>query len=214
MSAFPRCGPDRSAQYALPFQSPAPALASCAVSPRTRLPASCPRPLLHPPGASDAIAHDHRAKRDAGIHPAGEIHIANRPGICAANVGFQFRDDLHCPDLWSARNGPGRETGAQGVETRKLVSQCAFDAAHDMHDMREPLDLHQLRNANGSRFRDATNIVATKIDQHECSARSFSSAISSSASATSSSVCLTAWSRARDRMVGDDSVLTAHQQLR
>src|SRR5688572_16668956 len=61
---------------------------------------------------SGLALHDQGPQRDAGVHIAGEVDVADGAGIRAAPLRLDLVDDLHGADLRGARDGPGGEAGA------------------------------------------------------------------------------------------------------
>jgi len=64
----------------------------------------------------DAVAEDHGADRDARVHALAEVDVADGAGVHAAALALERRDELDGADLGRARDGPGGEDGAEGVE--------------------------------------------------------------------------------------------------
>ena len=63
--------------------------------------------------------HDERAQRDAGVHVAGVVDVADGAGIGPAAVRLQLVDDLHRPHLRRTADRAGRQAGLRAHRTRR-----------------------------------------------------------------------------------------------
>ena len=77
-----------------------------------------------------------------------------------------FGDQFHGPALRRPRDGAGRERRGQRVERMAVLAELALDRGHDVHHLREALDLHQLRRSDAARHAHATEIVPSEVDEH------------------------------------------------
>src|SRR3972149_4881515 len=76
-------------------------------------PAPRPEPAPPPPPrlqVGPAAGHHDRADRDAGVHVAGEAHVAHGARIRATRHRLQFVDDLHRPHFRGPRDRTRRVT--------------------------------------------------------------------------------------------------------
>ena len=65
---------------------------------------------------------------------------------------------------------------ARKASTAASPAELALERADQVHDVGVALDEHQVLHLDGAEFADAADVVAAEVDEHECSARSFSSA--------------------------------------
>ncbi len=65
-------------------------------------------------------------KRDAGVHTAGKIHVADRATVNATGIGLELGDDLHRPDLGRSRHGTRREAGPKRIQAGKFIAEITF----------------------------------------------------------------------------------------
>src|SRR5262245_56554348 len=94
------------------------------------------------------VRHDDRANGDAEVQVAGEVQISDGACVESAPRGLELLDDLHRTDLRRTGDRAGREARHQRIEPIAIVSQLAFDDRRQVHDMREPLETHELRYAH------------------------------------------------------------------
>jgi len=106
------------------------------------------------------------ADRNAGVHIAAKIEVADCAGVGSAALRFQFVDDFHCSDFRRAADGAGGEAGFQRIDRRIIRVQFAADFRYDMHYMGKVLDLHHFGDLDCARQADPTDVVAAQIDQH------------------------------------------------
>src|SRR4029077_10537476 len=96
-----------------------------------------------------------------------EVDVAHSPGIQAAPGRLELFDDLHRANLRCARDRARGKARHERVEPVAIVGELALNDRGQVHDMREPLETHELRDAYGSVFADAPDIVAPEIDEHD-----------------------------------------------
>src|SRR5207244_3989548 len=113
-----------------------------------------------------AAGHDDGPDRDAEIEIAGEVEIADGPGVDASARWFQLLDDLHRAHLWRAGDGARGKTGDERIEPIAILGELAFDDRRQVHHVREALEAHELRHADRSVLTHATDVVATEVDEH------------------------------------------------
>ncbi len=106
------------------------------------------------------------ADRDAEIEVAGEVDVADRPGVEVAARRLQLGEDLHRADLRRARDGAGRKARHQRVEMIVVVGELALHRRDQVHHVRVALEPHVLRHAHGAGLADAADVVPAEIDQH------------------------------------------------
>ena len=115
----------------------------------------------------------HAVFDDAGTNGNGQIHFARKTQIAAGAAvqatldRLQLVDDFHRPHLGRAGQRAGGEGGAEYVEIIDTRREQAFDVGHDVHDMGVALDDHLVGDLDAAGLRDAANIVARQIDQHD-----------------------------------------------
>ena len=110
--------------------------------------------------------HHQRAEGNAGVHVAGEVDVAHRPGIRAPPARLDFIDDLHGPHLRGSRDGPRGQSGAKRVEGCLSRPQSATHIRRDVHHVAVPLDFHQVGKVHRAVFGHSPDIVAGQVDQH------------------------------------------------
>src|SRR5688500_9855365 len=86
-----------------------------------------------------AALEQDRTDGDAESEVAGEIEVADGPGIQAPPRWLELVDDLHRANLWRARHGAGRETRYQRIEPVASFGELSFDHRHHVHDVRVTL---------------------------------------------------------------------------
>lgn len=65
---------------------------------------------------------------------------------------------------------PDRAAGKQAVSTSNAVrphGDAAGHRRHDVHDVRIPLDGHEVDDLDGARLADPSQVVASEVDEHE-----------------------------------------------
>ena len=107
-----------------------------------------------------------RIAMHVSISPCSREDVADRARVDAAPVALELRDDLHRAHLRRARDGAGREAGAQELERRDAVAQLADDLRDEVRDVRVALRLHEALDAHGARHADAREVVAAEVDEH------------------------------------------------
>ena len=89
------------------------------------------------------------------------------PRVDAAARGFEFVDDFHGADFRRAGKRAAGKAGGQRVEAVHILAQAPAQARDQMHHVRVALDEHQLFDAHRAVFRNAAQVVAAQIDQHD-----------------------------------------------
>jgi hypothetical protein len=112
------------------------------------------------------VTHD-RADRDAGVEVAGVRHVAHGTAVGATLGRLELVDDLHRPDLRRAAQGAGREGSLQDVERVTAGLELAGHVTDQVHHVRIALDLHEFGDLDGAELGDATDVVASEVDQHD-----------------------------------------------
>ena len=93
--------------------------------------------------------------------------IADGPAIELPPHRLELIDDLHRPHLGRAHQGAGRERRREQIEGVEPRRERTADSAHDVHDVAVALD-HPIRlHAHRPRGRDAAQVIARQIDQHD-----------------------------------------------
>ena len=115
--------------------------------------------------AGCVVDHD-RADGDAGVERAVEAGVADGAGVRAAAHRLELVDELHRAHLGRARDGACREAGRQHVRGAPLADG-ARHARHDVHDVAVALDLGEAVHADRAGVRNAAEIVAPQVDQHQ-----------------------------------------------
>ena len=62
---------------------------------------------------------------------------------------------------------PGREERVEGVEGVEALVESTLDVRDQVHEVRVALDVGQSIDAHGARLGDATDVVATEVDEHD-----------------------------------------------
>ena len=115
----------------------------------------------------DAVPQHERADGDARVHLAlRREDVADRAGVDPAPVALELGDDLHRAHLRRAGDRAGGEARAQQLERCAVALQLADDLRDEMRDMRVPLRLHELLDANRAGNAHAREVVAAEIDEH------------------------------------------------
>ena len=112
-------------------------------------------------------AHRDRADRDAEVEVAGEVEVADRAAVEPAPRRLERADDLHRADLRRARERAGRKRRDERVEPIAAFGELALDARHQVHDVRVALERHELRHAHAADLRDAADVVAAEVHEHD-----------------------------------------------
>src|SRR3546814_11605395 len=76
-------------------------------------------------------------------------------------------DDFHRADFRRAGQGAGGERCSQRVQRVETFLQTAGDVGDDVHDVAVALDHHLLGEPDAADVRDAANVVAAEVDQHQ-----------------------------------------------
>ena len=114
-----------------------------------------------------AVLEQNGAEGDAGVVVAVEAEVAYGPRVGAAFAFFEFVQDLHGADLGGAGDGSSGECGAHDIEGAAASGEFAGDMGDDVHDMAVTLDCHEVGDFHRAVFRDAADIVAGEVDEHE-----------------------------------------------
>ena len=80
---------------------------------------------------------------------------------------FQFVDDLHRAHFGRAGHRAGRKAGHQRIERIAALGEIAFDIRDDMHHLAIALDEEFIGDIDAADLRDAADIVAAEIEQHQ-----------------------------------------------
>ena len=128
-------------------------------------------------------------------------------------IRLQLGDAFHGPDLGRARDGPRGEARAervQGVESRRELS---FDDRGEVHDVREAVDAHELLHADRPRARDAPDVVAREVDEHDVLRPLLLGGTQLGLVRSVLRPVLAAWARSGDRVHDHLPALDAHERL-
>ncbi len=97
----------------------------------------------------------------------GEIEVADHSSVNATPHRLQFVDDLQCARLRRTGERAGGEGRPEHVDGVRTLPQVALDSRHEMHDMAEALDPHELGHRDGACDADLREVVARQVDEHE-----------------------------------------------
>jgi len=114
-----------------------------------------------------AALHHAGAYGDGEIHVAIEAEIPHSPGIDAPLDRLQHIDHAHGLHLGCPAHGPGGKRRLEHIDGIEPRQQRALDVGDQVHHMGIALDHQLFRQTHRPGYRDATQIVATKIDQHD-----------------------------------------------
>ena len=89
------------------------------------------------------------------------------PRIDAAARRLQLVDNFHGANFGRAGKRAARKAGRQRVEAIHIFAQLSAQARNQMHHVRVALDKHQLLDVHRTVFRNAAQIVAAQVDQHD-----------------------------------------------
>ena len=107
------------------------------------------------------------ADGDGQVHVAAEAHVTHGAAVRSPGGGFQFRDDLHGPDLGCAGKGAGREGSPDQLPGVAVRPQVADNVGDQMHHVAVALHEHQVRHLHGAGFGHPAQVVASQVHQHE-----------------------------------------------
>ncbi len=113
------------------------------------------------------VLEDNGAQGDAGVGVAIEAEVTDSAGVDAAFVFFKLVEELHGTDFGRAADGARGEGGAHDVEGGFVGTQFAGDVGDDVHDVAVAFDRHEVGDFDGAELRDAADIVAGEVDEHE-----------------------------------------------
>ena len=159
-------------------------------------------------------AHNQGSNGDAGIEIVAEVDIHDRARVNAALGGLQFIDNFHRADFGSAGNGPGRKARHQSVPTVHVIAQLALQGGDQVHDMGVALDEHDVFYADSTVFRDTSEVVSAKIDQHDVLGPLLFVVAQLFSQSFILSIVLTARKRPGDGPVFDRAITHPHQHFR
>mmetsp|Transcript_13345 Transcript_13345/g.56403 ORF Transcript_13345/g.56403 Transcript_13345/m.56403 type:complete len:538 (-) Transcript_13345:220-1833(-) len=111
--------------------------------------------------------HHHRAQRQRHVHLAREPHVSDAAAVRAASGRLEVVDDLHRAHLGRAAHRARRKRRAEHVPGPELVQEGSGHRRRDVHDVRVPLNLHQLFHLDGSSLADPPDVVAAQVHQHD-----------------------------------------------
>ena len=104
---------------------------------------------------------------NAVIHGAITAQVADGAAEGAAASTFGVADELHCTKLRCAGQGSHVHAGAVGIEGVEILVQRGDDAGDQVHDARIAVHVEQLSDVAGAGNRDAREIVAGEVDEHD-----------------------------------------------
>ncbi len=113
-----------------------------------------------------AVQHD-GADDDAALHEP--IHANGDDGAAVGPTPHRLHlfDDLHRPDLRTARDRPAREARAQEVRRTQARAQVPGDRAHQVPDVRESFQREHLGYGHASNAAYAAQVVPQQVDNHQ-----------------------------------------------
>ena len=114
-----------------------------------------------------AFAEQGRADGDGHVHVAGEVQVAHHAAVDAAAVRFELVEQAQRAGLGRAGQRAGRERGLEDVVGLGVRGQLAHHGGHQVHDVAEPLHLHELGDVHGSGHADLGEVVARQVHQHQ-----------------------------------------------
>ena len=76
-------------------------------------------------------------------------------------------DDLEGSRLGGARERSGREGGRENIQRVRIRPQIAFNGGHQVHNVAESLDLHELRHLDRAWNAHLEKIISCEVDEHE-----------------------------------------------
>ena len=114
-----------------------------------------------------AVLEQDGAEGDAGVVVAVEAEVADGARVRAAFAFFEFVEDLHGADLGRSGDGSGGECGAHDIEGAAATGEFSRNMRDDVHDMAVALNGHEVGDFHRAVFRDAADIVAGEVDEHE-----------------------------------------------
>ena len=117
--------------------------------------------------ARPAAAPHHRADRDRGVEVAGEVEVADDPGVRAALHRLELVDDLHRPHLGRAADRARRGTSRAARRPRSGRRRGRPTTwRREVHDVRVALERHELIDLLGPELHDPADVVAGQVDEH------------------------------------------------
>ena len=102
----------------------------------------------------------------ARIHSTVKSDSKNGACVKPAANAFEFGDEFQRPDLRRTAHRAGRKRGAEQIECVAAFLEPAADLRDEMHDVTEPLDVHELVHADAADRADTAQVVSTEIDEH------------------------------------------------
>jgi hypothetical protein len=117
---------------------------------------------------ADRVALDRQPPdQDVEIEIAVAVEIAERARVRAAADAFELGDDLHAAHLRAARDRAARKHGGHDRARRRVGAEPSAHVRDDVMHVRVALDGHQLIDFDRARHRDAAEVVAFQVDQHD-----------------------------------------------
>src|SRR5437016_2653391 len=92
--------------------------------------------------------------------------VTNSSCINASLFSLQFANDLHCTNFRCPRDRAGGKPCSQGIIRRKLRAKLTCDIGDKMHNVGVAFNFHELAYLDTTRNTDSSNIITSKIKQH------------------------------------------------
>src|SRR5205823_11020328 len=124
----------------------------------------------HPSTGGDArtpVTPEHRADGDGRVDVPGEVEVADHTGVGTALLRLELVDDLHRAHLRGAAHGPGRERRTEHVDRGLPAREVTRHLAGHVHDVRVPLERHELVDTFAAVPDNPSDVVAGQVDQHD-----------------------------------------------
>src|SRR5690606_30201146 len=106
------------------------------------------------------VLNQHGADRDTTVQVSIKTEITNTAGVSASVHGFNFINNLHGSDFWSATDGAGRERRFKHVEGILSGLELPFDIRYNMHNMGVPFNHHEIVYFHGTILAYASAIIS------------------------------------------------------